>query len=50
MFFPKKQSGQWEPKYAETVLHRLEKYVFPDLGRYPIQAVKPLIILSCLQK
>lgn len=46
----KKQIEQWDPRYAQTVMHRLEKYLFPELGSYPIQMVKPLLILSCLQK
>ncbi|MGA0556811.1 tyrosine-type recombinase/integrase [Larkinella sp. VNQ87] len=40
----------WDPRYAKTVLHRLEKYVFDDLGNYPIHLLKPLTVLSCLQK
>jgi integrase len=42
--------AQWNPRYAQTVLHRLEKYVFCEIGDYPINTLKPLIILSCLQK
>lgn len=45
-----KQLGQWDPRYAQTVLHRLEKYLFPDIGGYPVQILKPITILSCLQK
>lgn len=45
-----KQIGQWDPRYAQTVLHRLEKYLFPDLGAYPIRTLKPLAVLNCLQK
>jgi len=45
-----KQTGKWEPRYAQTVLHRLEKYLFPEIGKYPIKAIKPLTVLSCLQK
>ncbi|GAB4002124.1 tyrosine-type recombinase/integrase [Spirosoma daeguense] len=40
----------WNPRYAQTVLHRLEKYTFCEIGRFPMNALKPLIILSCLQK
>lgn len=40
----------WDPRYAKTVLHRLEKYVFIEIGNYPINMLKPLILLSCLQK
>lgn len=45
-----KNVDHWDPRYAQTVMHRLEKYAFGDLGHYPINLLKPLIILSCLQK
>lgn len=45
-----KNLDQWNPRYAQTVLHRLEKYTFSDLGDYPISHLKPIVILSCLQK
>ncbi|SFT08536.1 Integrase [Mucilaginibacter polytrichastri] len=40
----------WNPRYAKTILHRLEKYLFPDIGSYPITLLTPVIILSCLRK
>ncbi|MFC5410839.1 tyrosine-type recombinase/integrase [Larkinella bovis] len=40
----------WDPRYAKTLMHRLEKYTFDDLGSYPIRTLKPIIILACLQK
>ncbi|WP_375447206.1 tyrosine-type recombinase/integrase [uncultured Fibrella sp.] len=40
----------WDARYAQTILHRLEKYVFHQLGAYPINALKPIIVLSCLQR
>jgi integrase len=40
----------WDPRYARTVMHRFEKYVFPDFGLYPLHQLKPLIILRCLQR
>lgn len=40
----------WDPRYAQTILHRLEKYVFDELGPYPIHLIKPLTVLGCLQK
>ena len=39
----------WDPEYAETILHRLEKYVFPSLGKYPINYIRPVMILACLR-
>lgn len=40
----------WDPRYAQTVLHRLEKYTFHVIGRYPLNTLKPIVILTCLQK
>ncbi|MFN8290184.1 MAG: integrase arm-type DNA-binding domain-containing protein [Chitinophagaceae bacterium] len=45
-----KQVECWKPRYAKTISHRLEKYLFPEIGDYPLQTIKPLTILSCLQK
>ena len=43
-------AATWDARYAKTVLHRLEKYVFDDLGEYPIKLLKPLTVLTCLRK
>jgi integrase len=40
----------WDDRYARTVMHRLEKYVFDELGSYPIKLLKPLSVLTCLRK
>lgn len=40
----------WQPRYAQTIKHRLEKYVFPDFGTYPITLLKPPIILNALRR
>ena len=45
-----KQIESWDPRYAKTVWHRLEKYAFPDLGEYPVAMIKPLVILNCIEK
>ena len=39
----------WDPHYAKTLMHRLEKYTFDNLGKYTIHQLRPIIILSCLQ-
>ncbi len=44
------QLGKWKPRYAQTVLHRLEKYTFDELGSYPVSMLKPQIVLSCVQR
>ena len=43
-------AGQWDPRYAATVLHRLKKYVFDEIGDYPIHLLTPAIVLACLRK
>lgn len=40
----------WDPRYAKTLMHRLEKYTFDELGKYPVHQLRPILILSCLQK
>ena len=40
----------WDVRYAKTIMHRLEKYVFDELGAYPIKLIKPLAVLSCLRR
>lgn len=45
-----KQLGNWEPRYASTVMHRLEKYAFGNLGTFPLNTIKPLLVLNTIQK
>jgi len=45
-----KQLGQWTARYAQSVKFRLEKYAFAEIGSYPINGIKPPVMLSCLQK
>ena len=40
----------WNPRYSQTLIHRLEKYVLPSIGDDPIDALTPIRILACLQK
>jgi integrase len=45
-----KQAVKWSPRHAQTILHRLEKYVFPFLGDFPVKTIKPLMVLDVLQR
>lgn len=45
-----KNVNGWDSRYAQTIMHRLEKYTFPFIGKFPITQLKPLIILGCIQK
>jgi integrase len=40
----------WNPRYAKTLMHRLEKYTFHDLGPFPIHMLRPPMILASLEK
>jgi integrase len=43
------QIGGWDNRYAQTIMHRLEKYVFPAFGGLAFSYIKPIIILDCLK-
>ena len=45
-----KNIDTWDARYAKTIMHRMEKYIFGDLGDYPLKSLKPLTVLSCLRK
>jgi len=45
-----KQAGDWTPKYAQLTRYRMEKYIFPLLGAFPVKSIKPLMVLHCLQQ
>jgi integrase len=40
----------WSGKYAETLMSRLELYVFPWIGKKPIAEIKPPEMLSVLRR
>lgn len=42
--------SSWQPQTARNVLHRLEKDVFPVIGKYPITEIKAPIVLDMLRK
>lgn len=44
------KSGSWQPRTAKNVLHRLERDVFPLLGKYPITEIKAPLMLEVLRK
>lgn len=45
-----KQTHIWTARYSQSVKFRLEKYEFSELGDYPINSIKPPVMLACLQK
>lgn len=42
--------AQWQPRYAATILHRIEKYIFPHLGYYPTSEICSIKVLNCLRE
>ena len=46
----KKQSSIWTPAYAERLLSRFERDVFPAIGKRPIAEIKPTELLAALRK
>lgn len=48
--FVTKQSNRWTAHHAADVLHRLELYLFPDLGARPIAEIDAPELLACLRK
>jgi integrase len=41
---------RWTPRHGEEILYRMERDVFPQLGRMPIAQIKPLQLLQALRK
>ena len=41
---------KWESEYANLVLHRLERDIFPWLGNRPIAEITPLELLTVLRR
>ncbi len=42
--------SKWEPRYAEGVLNRLEKDIFPEIGSIPIREIEPQMLLQTIRK
>ena len=47
---PNKAKGNWTDRHAAQVIARLEKNVFPFIGKYPITSIKAADILNVLQR
>ena len=43
------RKDEWAPKYAEKILARLEQDIFPQLGREPIEALSPPVLLKTIR-
>ncbi|MDR1535786.1 MAG: tyrosine-type recombinase/integrase [Planctomycetota bacterium] len=47
---PNKTKGNWTDRHAAQVIARLEKNVFPFIGKYPIGGIKSADVLDVLQR
>jgi hypothetical protein len=48
--FVQQQKARWSKAHAADVLHRLEIYIFPDLGSRPITNISALELLDVIRK
>lgn len=44
------RKSDWTPRHARKIWHRLQRYVFPELGRRSIADIRPLEVLRVIQK
>jgi len=42
--------SKWSERYADGVLTRLETYIFPEIGDYPITEIEPPLLLQTIRK
>lgn len=42
--------SKWSERYAEGIMTRLEAYIFPEIGSYPITEIEPPILLQTIRK
>ena len=46
----KQKIHTWQPGHAKLIMKRLEDNIFPDIGRRPIDAIKPAELLEAIRK
>jgi len=44
------QSVRWLPSHADKIIRRLERDIFPWIGKHPIKTLKPAHLLACLKR
>lgn len=42
--------SKWSERYADGVITRLETYIFPEIGKYPITEIEPPILLQAIRR
>jgi hypothetical protein len=45
-----RQKGKWTTDHAATMLRRIERHLFPQLGPWPVAEIDPPILLDALRK
>ncbi|MCB1840904.1 MAG: tyrosine-type recombinase/integrase [Alphaproteobacteria bacterium] len=41
---------KWTDRHAKTVIHRLERDIFPEFGPFPVNEIKPFHVIDALKK
>lgn len=41
---------KWSKRYAEGIMKRLETYIFPEIGNFPIDQIEPPLLLQTIRK
>ena len=44
------QSARWLPGHADKIIRRLERDIFPWIGKRPVKTLKPAHLLACLKR
>lgn len=44
------RKSRWSKGYAKGVMTRLETYIFPEIGSYPIDQIEPPLLLQTIRK
>jgi integrase len=44
------RKSRWKKRYAEEIITRLEKDIFPEIGSYPILEIEPPLLLQVIRK
>lgn len=44
------RKSRWRKRYAEEIITRLEKDIFPEIGSYPIVEIEPPLLLHVIRK
>lgn len=43
------RKSRWRPRYANEIITRLEKDIFPKIGDYPVKEIEPPLLLTVIR-